>query len=58
MRETKNCMVLNNFYWGVWAIMMLAEKEETDVNAFNWEFARGRVLLHKQCVQDFGIGQI
>lgn len=36
---------MNNFYWGVWAIMMLKDSEETEIDVFNWEFARMRVDL-------------
>jgi len=28
--DTKKCMILNNYYWGVWSIMMLTEADETD----------------------------
>jgi len=51
-------MVLNNFYWAVWAIMMLTEQDETNTEAFNWDFADGRCDLHELCVRDFGFGQI
>ena len=36
---------MNNFYWGVWAIMMLKEEEETEWDVFNWEFNRMRIDL-------------
>ena len=42
VKQVKQCMVLNNFYWAVWAIMMLNDSEETDAKAFNWEFLVGR----------------
>ena len=54
--EVKQCMVLNNYYWGVWAIMMLSDADETDNNVFNWDFAFGRCESHEMCVRDFGIG--
>ena len=56
--DTKKCMILNNFYWGVWAIMMLADQDESDPQAFNWELCTGRCNLHLRCVEQFGIGQI
>ena len=58
VKEVKQCMLLSNFYWGVWAIMLLLEADETNPNAFNWEFARGRTDLYKLCVRDFGFGNI
>ena len=51
-------MVLNNFYWCVWAIMMLSEDDETDVKAFNWDFIVGRCGLHERSIALFGIGQV
>ena len=56
LEQTKQCMVLNNYYWAVWAIMMLSEQDESDPSVFNWEFARGRALVHKNSVQDWQIG--
>ena len=53
VEQTKQCMVLNNYYWAVWAIMMLTESDETDRKAFNWEFARGRTVMHKKCCEDW-----
>ena len=58
VQQTKQCMVLNNYYCALWAIMMLSESDETDPSAFNWEFALGRTLMHKKCVLDWQIGQI
>lgn len=51
-------MVLNNFYWAVWAIMMLNDSDETNPNAFNWEFARGRTDMHKKSESLWQIGSI
>ena len=51
--QTKKCMILNSFYWGVWSIMMLQEEEETDASVFNWEFLRGRVITVKKQIDAF-----
>ena len=56
--NTKKCMILNNFYWTVWGIMMLSDSEETNSKVFNWELCDGRCNLHLHCVKQFGIGQI
>ena len=45
MENLKKSIILNNFYWGVWAIMMLKEEEETEWDVFNWEFTRMRIDL-------------
>ena len=36
--DTKKNMILNSFYWVLWAIMMLTEEEETDPEVYYWEF--------------------
>lgn len=54
--QTKLGMVLNNFYWAVWAIMMLKEEEETDPEVYQWDFLIGRCQMHNRIVSDFGVG--
>lgn len=54
--SVKKCMVLNNFYWAVWCIMMLSEADETNSKCYQWDFFKGRVEMHKLCVEKFGIG--
>ena len=51
-------MILNNFYWAVWAIMMLDEADYTNPEAYTWTFLEGRCDLHERCVAEFGFGQI
>lgn len=58
VEQCKALMVLNNYYWAVWAVMMLSEADETDPKAFNWAFFLGRCDLHLVCVQQFGIGAL
>ena len=58
VKQVKQCMILNNYYWGVWAVMMLSEADETDPNVFNWDFLEGRCDLHLKCVEQFQMGQI
>lgn len=58
VQQVKALMVLNNYYWAVWAVMMLSEADETDPKVFNWAFFLGRCDLHLVCVQQFGIGAI
>ena len=46
VQEVKQCMVLNNFWCALWAIMVLSDAEETDPTIFHWEFFHGRCLAH------------
>ena len=51
LQQTKQCCILDNYLWAVWAIMMLSEADETDPTAFNWDFLIGRCDLHLKCVE-------
>ena len=50
-QQTKALMVLNNYYWAVWAVMMLSEEDETNSGAFNWAFFLGRCEMHNKCLE-------
>ncbi len=56
--SVKRCMILNNFYWAVWAIVMLSEADETNPKAFQWDFFEGRCQMQQLCIEKFGMGQI
>ena len=48
VRYTKQGMILNNYFWAVWAIMMLTESDETDPEAYFWEFIDERCEMHRR----------
>ena len=58
VQQVKQCMVLNCFSSAMWAVMMVSEADETNPNAFNWEFASGKVEMYKKSAQALGIDQI
>jgi len=41
-------MILNNFFWGVWALMLLQDSDITSEKVFNYTFAEGRAMLIKK----------
>jgi len=41
-RQVLDCCVLNNFFWGVWALALLSEDQYTNVGIFNFDFASAR----------------
>ena len=51
---TKNCMLLNNFYWTVWCFMMIKDEECTDPMNFTWEFLEGRMAMIRAQLDRFG----
>ena len=54
MIDVERCLMLNNFYWCVWAIMMAKEEEECDATIYNWEFCRMRIILFAKQREWFG----
>ena len=51
-------MILNNYYWAAWSIMMLSTADESDPNAFHWDLIEGTCEMNRKCVEEFGFGQI
>ena len=50
-------MVLNNFFTAVWAIMMMTEQDETDSEAYYWEFIDDRCEMGRKFFDEFGLGK-
>ncbi len=57
-REVENCLLLNNFYWGVWALLLIRDNDVCDDRVFNYEFALTRVRIYKMLLQQFGANQV
>jgi hypothetical protein len=54
-RQILNCLLLNNFFWGVWALALLSEHEYCKPGIFNYDFAHARCLFYqkfKQTIDD------
>ena len=47
---TKQCMILNNYKWAVWAIMKLNEADELNPDYYTWEYLLGRCEMHQRQV--------
>ena len=55
---TKKCMLLNNFYWITWALMVMRKEEEADPEAYYWDFLSGKCKLHLRTIKQFNLGTI
>ena len=53
MTDAENCLVCITYQWCIWAIIMMAEEEETDHTIFNWEFCRMRIVLFTKLLKWF-----
>jgi len=58
MKEIEQCLIVNNFYWTMWSIMMLKEEDELDHTIFNWELIRMKVELFSKQREWFGLGSL
>jgi hypothetical protein len=45
--EVRKHVLLNNFFWGIWALKMLSPTDVTNENVFNYEFANCRVQMFR-----------
>ena len=57
-QEVENCCLLNNFYWGVWALLLIRDNDVCDEKVFNYEFAISRVKIYKLITQVFGKSKV
>ena len=46
-RQVWDCCLLNNFFWGVWALSLLSELEFLKTGIFNFDFADSRCEMNK-----------
>jgi hypothetical protein len=42
-------------FWGVWALLMIDDKDICNENIFNYEFVKERARLNKYLKKQFGI---
>jgi|688.fasta_scaffold1538428_1 thiamine kinase-like enzyme len=53
--QIKRCMLLNNFYWAVWAFMMLKPENYLNDKTFNYCYAAIRAQMYKHACKQFGM---
>lgn len=41
--EVHKCLLLNNYFWGVWSLKMLKPEKLGDVNVWNFDYFKARV---------------
>jgi thiamine kinase-like enzyme len=47
-RQVLDCCLLNNFFWGVWALQLLNEDEVLKPGIFNFDFAEARCEMQER----------
>ena len=48
MSQVWNCCILNNLFWGVWALSLLKPEDCTEAGIFNYDFAKSRVEMNEK----------
>lgn len=48
LRQVLDCCLLNNFFWGVWALSLLSEDQYLNSGIFNYDFAHSRCDMYKR----------
>lgn len=51
MDEVYDCALLNDMFWGVWAISLLSPEEYAKEGIFNYDFSRCRVLMYDKILK-------
>lgn len=51
MDEVYDCALLNDMFWGVWALSLLSPEEYAQEGIFNYDFSRCRVFMYDKIVQ-------
>lgn len=46
-KQVWDCALLNNFFWGVWALSLLGEGEYLKDDIFNYDFAHSRCDMYR-----------
>ena len=46
-KETYDCMLLNNYFWGIWALVMLKSEDYGKTDVFNFDFAEARIYMYE-----------
>lgn len=47
VRQVLDCCLLNNFFWGVWALSLLSEDQYLNSGIFNYDFAHSRCDMYQ-----------
>lgn len=45
-RQVLDCILLNNFFWGVWALSLLSKEDTLKPGIFNYDFAHSRCDMY------------
>ena len=53
--DVNKCLLLNNFVWAVWAMMIMSDKQVYDDDTWHWKFLPGRIEGYRMQKAEFGL---
>ena len=56
-QEVYRCLLLNNYFWGIWSLTILKKENIGNPNVFNFDFASARIAMYNH-VKDLYAGLI
>ena len=57
VHEVHQCMVLYNFFFAMWTVLVLSEADERDRTAWHWDYILGRCKVHQLCLEKYDLGR-
>ena len=55
MNDVEKCMLLNSYYWSMWVMMMMNDKQLYDDNTWHWKFIKGHIEDYTSQKAEFGL---
>jgi len=52
MKQVYDCALINNFFWGVWALSLLTPDIYAKDGIFNYDFASARVGMYQKILEE------
>ena len=49
--QVYSCALLNNVFWGIWALALLDTEKAAEPKLFNYDFAKSRVEMYNQIME-------
>lgn len=46
LEETHRCLLLNSYFWAIWALHMIKEEKLGDPTVFNFDYAQARIAMY------------
>lgn len=55
MADVNKCLLLNNFVWAVWVMLIMTDSQVYDDDIWHWRFLPGRIEDFKKQKAEFSL---